>query len=124
METPDGDELRIRRTSALLELTRPGFYQVHQAARPGVEITLAVNVDPAETSAVTLDLAQFVEDIRASAMPASATTALNRQQSAAREQQQQLAQAILLLALVLMLIEALSANWIGLRPGREARDSG
>ena len=118
VETPDGSEVRLRRDDALLELSRPGFYQIHQAARPGVEITLATTVDPEETGPVTLDLVRYVEDIRASATPATATTALNRQQASAREQQQQLAQIILLLALVLMLLEALSANWVVLRPSR------
>ena len=41
-------------------------------------------------------------------------------EAAAREQQQQLAQAILLAVLALMLIEALSANWIGLRQAGRA----
>ena len=120
VETPAGAEIRLERDNPLLALAEPGFYQVHQAARAGVEITVAANADTREANLEPLDLDQFVEDIRASATPADAAKPLNRQQAAAREQQQQLAQDILLAVLALMLIEALSANWIGLRQAGRA----
>ena len=115
VESPTAGEIRVDRQNPLLTLAEPGFYQVHNAALPGVEVTLAANVDPDEANQQKLDLARFVREIKASASPATTATALNRRQAAEYEQQQQLAYSILLVALALMLIEALSANWIGIR---------
>ncbi|MGB5329332.1 MAG: VWA domain-containing protein [Gammaproteobacteria bacterium] len=113
IESPSAREIRVSRQSPLLSLAEPGFYQVHHVAPSGSEITLAVNVDPREANLETLDVARFVEEIRASAGPPVAAAVLTKRQAAEHEQQQQLAYVILLLVLVLTLIEALSANWIG-----------
>jgi hypothetical protein len=119
IETPASREIRVSRQAPLLFVAQPGFYQVHQATPAAVEVTLAANVDPREANLEVLDVARFVEEIRASADPAATVAALTGRQGAEREQQQQLAQTILLLVLVLALIEALSANWIG--AGRSSR---
>ena len=124
VESPTGDEIRIDRQSPLLTPAQPGFYQLHNATRPGAEVTLAVNVDPQEANQQRLDLGRFVEEIRASADPANTGATLNRRQAAEYEQQQQLAYAILLAALALMLIEALCANWIGIRQSMRTRGTG
>ena len=124
VESPAASEIGVSRQSPLLTLAQPGFYQVHHAARPGVEITLAANVDPHEANQEILDVTRFVEEIRASAEPAATVTPLNRRQAAEYEQQQQLAYAILLVVLVLTLIEALSANWIGIRQSMRTRGTG
>jgi hypothetical protein len=113
IESPSGAEIRVDRQSPLLSLAEPGFYQVHHATPSGVEITLAANINPHEANQEMLDVARFVEEIRASAEPPAAGAALTRRQATEYEQQQQLAYAILLVVLALMLIEALSANWIG-----------
>lgn len=89
-----------------------------------MEITLAANVDPHEANQEMLDVARFVEEIRASADPAATVRPLNRRQAAEYEQQQQLAYAILLVVLALTLIEALSANWIGIRQSMRTRGAG
>ena len=121
VESPAASEIRINRQSPLLTLTEPGFYQAHHAAAPGVEITLAANVDPHEANQQTLDVARFVEEIKASADSAATGKTLNRRQAAEYEQQQQLAYAILLAVLALTLIEALSANWINIRQSMRIR---
>lgn len=113
IEPPSAREIRVDRQSPLLNLAEPGFYQVHHATPPDAEITLAVNIDPHEANPETLDVDRFVEEIRASARPPVEGTILTKRQAAEHEQQQQLAYAILLAVLVLTLIEALSANWIG-----------
>ena len=107
--------LRLERQAPLLRLDEPGFYQVHQATPADIEITLAANVDPGEANPERLDVDRFVEDIRASAEPPSAVAAPTRRQAAGYEREQQLWYAILAAALALMLIEALCANWIGIR---------
>ena len=124
IESPSGDEIRVERQSPLLSLTEPGFYQVHHATPSGVEITLAANIDPFEANQERLDVARFVEEIRASAEPSATGAALTRRQAAEFEQQQQLAYAILLVVLALMLIEALSANWIDARRSMRTRGTG
>jgi hypothetical protein len=124
VESPSAREIRISRQSPLLSLAEPGFYQVHHATPSGVEITLAANVDPHEANLETLDVARFVEEIRASAKPPITGEALTRRQASEYEQQQQLAYAILLAVLVLTLIEALSANWIGARRSIRTRGPG
>ncbi len=124
IETPSAREIRVSRQSPLLALTEPGFYQVHQATPSGVEITLAANIDPQETNLQTLDVARFVEEIRASAKPAVTAAVLTRRQASEYEQQQQLAYTILLAVLALTLIEALSANWIGARRSIRTRGTG
>jgi len=124
VESPAAAEIRVDRQSPLLTLARPGFYQVHHATPPGVEITLAANVDPHEANQEMLDVARFVEEIRASADSVATGTTLNRRQAAEFEQQQQLAYAILLVVLALTLVEALSANWIGIRQSMRTREAG
>lgn len=124
IESPSGGEIRVERQSPLLSLTEPGFYQVHHATPSGVEITLAANIDPHESNQETLDVARFVEEIRASAEPPAAGAVLTQRQAADFEQQQQLAYAILLVVLALMLIEALSANWISARRSIRTRGTG
>jgi len=69
-------------------------------------------------------VARFVEEIRASADSVATGTTLNRRQAAEFEQQQQLAYAILLVVLALTLVEALSANWIGIRQSMRTREAG
>lgn len=122
VESPSAREIRVSRQFPLLSLAEPGFYQVHHATRPGVEITLAANIDPLEATLERLDVTQFVEEIRSSAKPPAAVTSLARRQAVEYEQQQQLAYTILLLVLALTLIEAMSANWIG--AGRSYRTPG
>ena len=124
VESPEAGEIRVSRQSPLLNLAQPGFYQVHHATPPGVEITLAANVDPHEANQEMLDVTQFVEEIRASADSAATGKTLNQRQAAEYEQQQQLAYAILLVVLALTLIEALSANWIGIRQSMRTREAG
>ena len=124
IETPSAREIRVSRQAPLLTLTEPGFYQVHQATPSGVEVTLAANIDPQEANLQTLDVARFVEEIRASAKPPVKGSALTRRQASEQEQQQQLAYAILLVVLALTLIEALSANWIGARRSIRTRGTG
>ncbi len=121
VESPEAGEIRISRQSPLLTLAQPGFYQVHHTTPPGVEITLAANVDPHEANQEMLDVTQFVEEIRTSADSAATGKTLNRRQAAEYEQQQRLAYAILLVVLALTLIEALSANWIGIRQSMRTR---
>jgi hypothetical protein len=123
VESPEAGEIRVSRQSPLLTLSAPGFYQVHHAAKPGVEITLAANVDPHEANQEILDVARFVEEIMASADSANTGTPLGERQAAKQEQQQQLAHAILIAVLVLMLVEALSANWIGIRQSMRPRET-
>ncbi len=53
-----------------------------------------------------------MEEIRASAAPPSAGPVPTRRQSAGYEQHQRLWYLVLSLVLVLMLVEAFSANWI------------
>jgi hypothetical protein len=118
VESPSAREIRVNRQSPLLALAEPGFYQVHHATPAGVEITLAANIDPHEANQERLDVARFVEEIRASAEPPATGAVLTRRQAAEHEQQQQLAYAILLAVLALTLVEALSANWIGARRTR------
>lgn len=119
IESPSTRALRLQRDAALLTLDEPGFYQVHNAAPGDVEIVVAANVDPAESAPDGLDLERFVEDIRTSAAAPRADAAPTLRQAAAREREQRLAFAILAALLVLLLVEALSANWLGIR--RSAR---
>ncbi len=115
VESPSAQALRLERDSALLRLDQPGFYQVHQAAREGVEITLAVNLDANEANPARLDVERFVEEIRTSAAPLRANATPTQRQATGFEREQQLWYAILLALLALMLIEALFANWAGIR---------
>ena len=124
VESPQSAEIRVNRQSPLLTLAQPGFYQIHNATRAGAEVTLAANVDPHEANQQTLDLDRFVGEIMAAAEPVATDMVLNNRQAAAYEQQQQLAYAILLAALALMLIEALCANWIGIRQSLRTRGTG
>ena len=124
IESPSGSEIRFDRQSPLLFLAEPGFYQVHHATPSEVEITLAANIDPHEANQETLDVDRFVEEIRASAEPPAAGAVLTRRQAGEFERQQQLAYAILLVVLALMLIEALSANWIDARRSIRPRGTG
>jgi hypothetical protein len=124
VESPAAGEIRVDRQNPLLTLTQPGFYQVHHATAPGVEITLAANVDPHEANQQTLDVARFVEEIKASAVPATAGITPNRRLAAEYEQQQQLAYAIMLVVLALTLIESLCANWIGIGQAMRTRGTG
>ena len=119
IESPSTRALRLERDAALLRLDQPGFYQVHQAAPEDVEITLAANLDPREANPARLDVERFVQEIRDAAEPASANAAPTQRQAAGFEREQQLWYAILLILLALLLIEALFANWIGMR--RSAR---
>ena len=115
VESPATQALRLERDAALLRLDQPGFYQVHQAAPDDVEITLAVNLDPREANPARLDVDRFVEEIRTSAAPFRAGRTPTQRQTVGFEREQQLWYAILLALLALMLIEALFANWIGIR---------
>jgi len=111
VEKPSGGVTRVARDAALLHIDEAGFYQVHRATPADVEVVLAANIDPAEATPQTLDVAGFVEEIRSSAVSANSTM-LTRRKAMNEEQQQQLWQLALLAALVLMLIEALLANRI------------
>ncbi len=115
IEPPSTGALRLERDSALLTLTEPGFYQVHNAAPGDVEIVVAANVDPAESAPGELDLERFVEDISTSAAVPRAAAAPTLRQAAAQEREQRLAFALLAALAVLLLAEALSANWLGIR---------
>ena len=112
VETPSTGEIRLSRQSPLLAVTEPGFYQVHRATPAGAEVVLAVNIDPVEANLEILDPGRFVEEIRASAAPAQQAGLLTRRQVAEYEQYQQLWHAFLSVVLILMLVEAFSANWI------------
>lgn len=122
VELPSTQALRLERDAALLRLDQPGFYQVHQAAPDDVEITLAVNLDAREANPARLDVERLVEEIRAAAELPRADAAPTQRQAAGYEREQQLWYAILLALLALLLIEALFANWIGIR--RSARGPG
>ncbi len=115
VESPSTRTPRVKRDAPLLRLDEPGFYQVHQAAPDDVEITLAANLDPREANPARLDVERFVEEIRASTEPPRAESAPTRRQAAGYEREQRLWYAILLALLALLLIEALAANWIGIR---------
>jgi hypothetical protein len=121
VETPSADIVRLERQQALLPIDEPGFYQVHRATPAEVEVVLAANIDSAEANPRTLDVARFVEEIKASARPAPPVEILTRRQAADYEQQQQLWHLVLSAALVLLLLEALVANRVALnrsvRPG-------
>ncbi len=112
VETPDSRELRLARAAPLLEIDAAGFYQIHRATPSGVDVVLAANIDPAEASPLPLDVEGYLEDIRAAAEPASATPVLTHRQAAAYERRQRLWFWLLAAALMLMLIEALAANWL------------
>ncbi len=109
IETPGAGEIRLSRRSPLLTLTQPGFYQVHRATPASAEVVLAVNINPTEANLETLDVERFAEEIKASAEPPPSATL---RQSVEYEQQQQLWYTVLSLVLVLMLVEAFSANWM------------
>ena len=122
IEPPSSGEIRLDRHSPLLTLTEPGFYQVHRATPAIAEVVLAVNVNPAEANLESLDLEQFVGEIRASAIPAPTGTLLTQRQATELDQQQQLWYLVLCAVLVLLLVEAFSANWtskqsVGIRTG-------
>ena len=112
VETPSTGEIRLGRQSPLLAVTEPGFYQVHRATPANAEVVLAVNINPIEANLELLDLERFVEEIIASAVPAQKPGLLTRRQVAEHEQFQQLWHAFLSVVLILMLVEAFSANWI------------
>jgi hypothetical protein len=113
IEPPSTREIRLDRQSPLLTLTEPGFYQVHRATPAIAEVVLAVNVNPSEANLESLDVEQFVEEIRASAIPTPTGTLLTQRQATELDQQQQLWYLVLCAVLVLLLVEAFSANWIG-----------
>jgi len=115
IETPSAGTLRLERRSDLLPIEEPGFYQVHRATAAGVEVTLAANIDPAEANPEPLDVAGFVEEIRAAAIPANSGTSLTRRRNTDNEQQQQLWRLVLMAALTLMLAEAFFANRVALK---------
>jgi hypothetical protein len=96
---------------------------VHQAAADDVEITLAANLDPGEANPARLDVERFVEDIRTSAEPPRAESTPTQRQAANYEREQRLWYAILAALAVLLLIEALCANWIGLRRAPREREA-
>ena len=112
VETPLTGEIRLNRQSPLLAVTEPGFYQVHRATPAGTEVVLAANINPIEANLEILDPGRLVEEIRASAAPAQKTGLLTQRQVAEYEQYQQLWHAFLSVVLILMLVEAFSANWI------------
>ncbi len=114
IETPEAREIRLERSAPLLPIREPGFYQIHRATPAGVEVVVAANLDPVESAPGKIDIAQFVADVRAAALPAAADL-MTRRQAAQREQRQQLWYVILALALVLALIEAFAANWASVR---------
>ncbi len=112
IELPSSEEVRLNRQSPLLTIEQPGFYQIHRATPATVEVTLAANVNPLEANLMPLDLQRFEEEIRNSAQAVPPRVVLTQRQAGEREQQQQLWRLILSAVLVLILIEALSANWI------------
>jgi hypothetical protein len=120
VETPSAGMLRLERHSALLQVDEPGFYQVHRATPANVDVMLAANIDPAEANPRVLDVAGFVEEIRASAISPTRTAVSTRRLAAGYEQQQQLWQLVLSAALVLMLLEAFFANRISAQRARRS----
>ena len=82
-------------------------------------MVLAANVDPAEARLRPLYVVEFVEEVRASALP-PARDRLSERGSQGQEQRQQLWYAIMSLALILMLLEAFAANWTAVRRGAGA----
>ncbi len=113
VELPSGKEIRLSRQSPLLAIEEQGFYQIHRATPDDVEVVLAANINPAEADLKTLDVKRFVEEIMNSADSVSDGAALRLRQAEEYEQQQQIWYVILCLVLVLMLVEAFTANWIG-----------
>jgi hypothetical protein len=111
IESPSPREIHLDRQNPLLTLTEPGFYQVHRATPAIAEVVLAVNVNPAEANMENLDVDRFVEEIRASAVPIPERMLLTQRQATELDQQQQLWYLVLYAVLVLMLVEAFSANW-------------
>ena len=109
VEAPSDRNQRLARSRPLLRLEEQGFYEVHRATPANVDVTLAANVDTTESKPQTLDLARFVEEIRASARP---STAFTRRKAAEYEQQQQLWWQLLSAVLLVMLLEAIFANRI------------
>jgi len=120
VETPSTGMIRLERQSALLKIEEQGFYQVHRATPVEVEVVLAANIDPTEANPRVLDVEGFVEEIRASAIPATRTAVSTRRLAAGYEQQQQLWQLVLLAALALMLLEAFFANRISAQRARRS----
>ncbi len=119
IEAPDASETRLERQTPLLAVAAAGFYQVHRATPSDVEVVLAANIDATESKPLPLDLKQFVEDIKSSALEPAAGAVVTDREADSFEQQQQWWYVILSLALVLMLIEGFSANWVaGRRPQR------
>ncbi len=114
IEPPTGAEFKLPRERPLLEIAQRGFYQVHRVAPPASEVVLAANIDPREAGLGKLDVAGFVREIKAQAVPPEGER-LSSRRAEQREQQQQLWYVILTLALILMLIEAFTANWIAVR---------
>ena len=112
IESPSGNEIRLNRQNPLLSLDEQGFYQIHRATPASVEVVLAANVNPVEANLKTLNVDKFVEDILTQAAPVSSDVNFVQRQIGEREQQQRIWQVILLLVLFIMLLEALSANWI------------
>ena len=112
VEAPSSSEIRLNRQAPLLSILEPGFYQVHRATPTSAEVVLAANINPVESNLEIFDVARFVEEIRASAVPPPAAALLTRRQAVEYEQQQQLWYVMLYMALALMLLEAISANWI------------
>ncbi len=119
VEPPTGAEIRLLREQPLLAVEQRGFYQVHRVTPAASEVVLAANVDPAEAGFEKLDVAGFVEEIKALARPPRGER-LSTRRAEQHEQQQQLWYIILSLALILMLLEAFAANWIAVRRGRTA----
>jgi hypothetical protein len=113
IESPSAHAIRLERQAPLLTLAEPGFYQVHHATPARVEVTLAANIDARESSQQMLDVGRFVEEIRASVEEPATDAALTRRQAEGHERQQLLWYTILSAVLLLALIEALTANWIG-----------
>jgi len=113
IEPPSSGEIHLDRQTPLLTLTEPGFYQVHRATPAITGVVLAANVNPAEANLESLDVEQFVEEIRASAVPVPARTLLTQRQATELDQQQQLWYLVLYGVLVLMLVEAFCTNWTG-----------
>lgn len=124
IESPTAREIRVDRAAPLLNFTEPGFYQVHRATPATVEVTLAANIDPRESSQLALDVDRFVEEIRASAEPPRTNTALTQRQAVATEQRQQLWYTLLLAVLGLTLLEALFANLSSARRTLRTRGAG
>jgi len=112
VEAPSSSEIRLNRQAPLLSIAEPGFYQVHRATPTGAEVVLAANINPVESNLKILDVKRYVEEIEASAVPPPAAELLTRRQAVEYEQRQQLWYVVLCVALALMLLEAISANWI------------